>query len=58
VDGFVAGTWRVDRARGCATLTVSPFGPLARADRAALTREAERLLATTDPGAVHVVAFG
>jgi hypothetical protein len=58
VDGFVAGTWRVDRARGSATLTVSPFGPIARADRAVLTQEAERLLATTDPGAVHVVDFG
>ena len=41
VDGFVAGTWRLESA----TLHVDPFRPLARDDRRAVTDEAERLLA-------------
>lgn len=57
VDGFVGGTWRVDRADGRATLTVSPFGPLARPDREALAAEAERLLETMHPGTAPAVAF-
>ena len=41
VDGFLAGTWRIDGGR----LRIEPFGRLARADRAALDEEGERLLA-------------
>ncbi len=40
VDGFVAGTWRMERE----TLHVQPFGPLGRADARAVRGEAERLL--------------
>ena len=40
VDGFVAGTWRLEGA----TLHVHRFGPLARGDRLAVTGEAERLI--------------
>ena len=45
VDGFVAGTWRIDGA----TLTVRPLRPLAARDRRAVMDEAERLLAFAGP---------
>jgi hypothetical protein len=41
VDGFVAGTWRLEGT----TLHVHRFRPLARGDRLAITDEAERLIA-------------
>ncbi|NES13127.1 winged helix DNA-binding domain-containing protein [Micromonospora sp. PPF5-17] len=44
VDGFVAGTWAVDREDGTATLRVRPFRSLGGADREALAAEAGRLL--------------
>jgi hypothetical protein len=49
VDGFVRGTWKLQRARRTASLVVRPFGPLSRKELAAVTEEAERLLAFTDP---------
>jgi hypothetical protein len=39
VDGFVAGSWRVERE----ILQVRPFGPLRRADNRALRAEGERV---------------
>ena len=51
VDGMVAGTWTTTVTRGEANLTVSPFTKLARADRAALAEEGERLVRFTDPEA-------
>jgi hypothetical protein len=57
VDGFVAGTWRFDRARGAAAVAVTHFAPLSAADRDALTGEGLRLLAAADPGAAHEVTF-
>jgi hypothetical protein len=57
VDGTVAATWRIARARDGATLEIEPLGRIARADRAALADEGMRLLAFTDPGAVHDVRF-
>ncbi|MGA7704766.1 MAG: winged helix DNA-binding domain-containing protein [Solirubrobacteraceae bacterium] len=44
LNGLVAGTWSVEARRGQATLTLRPAGKLKRADRAALTGEAEGLL--------------
>ena len=44
VDGFVAGTWKIERSRGAATLRVEPFAPLAPDDEAALAAGGERLL--------------
>jgi hypothetical protein len=44
VDGYVAGTWKIERSRGAATLRVEPFAPLAADDQAALAAEGERLL--------------
>lgn len=43
VDGFVAGTWRAERKRDTATLTLSPFAPLTK-DAAALATEGDALL--------------
>ncbi|GGO84126.1 winged helix DNA-binding domain-containing protein [Wenjunlia tyrosinilytica] len=44
IDGFVAGTWRITRDRGAATLVVQPFVRLPSKDREALTEEGGRLL--------------
>ncbi len=58
VDGFVAGTWQVERARGGADLLVEPFEPLRRRDQNDVTEEAERLAAfvagDAHPGRVRV----
>lgn len=51
VDGFVGGTWRFDRAKGTAAAVVTPFAPLAAADRDTLAGEGLRLLAASDPDA-------
>jgi hypothetical protein len=50
-DGFAAGTWRIDRRRGVATLSVTPFGKLPRGAKKALEPEALALLAFAEPGA-------
>ncbi|WP_225845965.1 winged helix DNA-binding domain-containing protein [Streptomyces sp. HPF1205] len=57
VDGFVGGTWRFDRAKGTASVVVTPFAPLRARDRDALAEEGARLLAASDPGAGHDVRF-
>ncbi len=44
VDGFVRGTWRIDRDGATATLLIEPFTTPADADRAALAEEGARLL--------------
>jgi hypothetical protein len=51
VDGFVAGTWRLIRGRRIVSAELTPFGCLARADRAALAEEAIRLLGFIVAGA-------
>lgn len=54
VDGFVAGSWRLDQRQSAATLAVEPFVRLAAADRAAVAAEAGRLLEFAAPaGASH-----
>jgi hypothetical protein len=59
VDGRVAGTWSIARTRVTARLTVEPFAPLARADRAALEEEARALVAFCEPDAKATeVRFG
>jgi hypothetical protein len=45
IDGFVAGTWRVERPKGAATLLVTPFTPLRLPDRDTLEAEGLRYLA-------------
>jgi winged helix DNA-binding protein len=51
IDGFVAGTWTVERTRQTATLTLTPFEPLAPPDRAALEAEGAQLLRFVEPEA-------
>jgi hypothetical protein len=56
IDGFVAGMWRLVRAKSTATLTVELFGPARERDQVA--QEAERMLAFCAAGASHDVRFG
>ena len=53
IDGFVAGTWRLERA----TLLIEPLEPLGKRDGKALIAEAEALLAFLVPhgGEVSIV---
>lgn len=44
VDGFVAGTWRIESKKGAVTLRIAPFAELRAADRDALAAEGERLV--------------
>ena len=44
VDGFVAGTWTVERKKKVATLVIDPFGPVARKIKTALEEEGDALL--------------
>jgi len=44
VDGFVAGTWKIERKRSSATLLVEPFGALPKGTREELAREGEALV--------------
>jgi hypothetical protein len=59
VDGFVAATWRLSRAKGSpATLRVMPLEPLRKADAAAVTAEGVQLLTLLAPlgdGTVQVL---
>ena len=58
VDGVVAGTWKVTRARGVATLVATPFAAVRTRDRRTLEREGEALLRFVDPDARgHAVTF-
>jgi DNA glycosylase AlkZ-like len=50
VDGMYAGTWRITRSSGRATLSIHPFEDLRPGDRAALEREGARLLAFAATG--------
>jgi hypothetical protein len=43
-DGFVAGTWRVERKRGAATLELAPFQPLPAGASDALAAEGQDLV--------------
>ena len=49
IDGFVAGTWKLERTAKRATLMIEPFAKLRRADRDELSAEAERLLSFLEP---------
>jgi hypothetical protein len=59
VDGTVAASWKIQRERTSATLSIDPVRRIAKSDRAALEEEGERLLAFTDPEATtRRVRFG
>lgn len=49
VDGRVAATWKITRARTSATLEIEALKRIAKPDRIALIEEGERLIAFTDP---------
>jgi hypothetical protein len=51
VDGFVAGTWKVERTKSAATLTIEPFAPFAPRVRKEVEAEAEALLRFVEPDA-------
>jgi hypothetical protein len=57
VDGFVAGTWELERRDGTAGIELRPFGTLARATREALVAEAERVLALLAPDETRSVTL-
>jgi hypothetical protein len=58
VDGTVAASWKIVRARKRVTLAIGPVRRIARTDRAALVEEGLQLLAFTDPEATeHDVRF-
>jgi hypothetical protein len=58
VDGVVAGTWRIERKKSAATLTLEPFRPLARKDRADLAAEGTALARFLEAGAESVEVRG
>lgn len=53
LDGFAAGTWRIATKRKVASLTISPFAPLASGDRNALAVEGERFLEFIAPASAQ-----
>jgi hypothetical protein len=44
VDGWVAGTWRVERKKQAATLAITPFAALPKSTAAALDEEGDALV--------------
>lgn len=54
VDGFVRGSWRIERTRHVATLHLELFDAIARRARNAVEREGRQLLAFAAPDAVHI----
>jgi len=57
VDGFVVGSWKINRGRSTATLAIELFSALAEPDRGDAAAEGARLLAFTAPGAAHEIQF-
>lgn len=57
VDGFVAGTWRIERKKQTATLLVAPYRSLPERDSALVEAEGRRLLEFAAPGAEHAAVF-
>jgi hypothetical protein len=58
-DGFAAGTWRIERKRGVATVTVTPFSKLPRGAARAMEPEALGLAAFVEPEAKsHAFSVG
>jgi Winged helix DNA-binding domain len=44
LNGFVGGTWKIERTGGAVTLVIEPFEPLPDEAREALLEEGERLI--------------
>lgn len=52
IDGWVAGTWRVETKRKTATLMITPFAAMTKTAREIVAAEGESLLAFLEPDAV------
>jgi hypothetical protein len=50
LDGFVAGVWKIERAKNTATVVLEPFTRWSKADRLGVEEEALELLAFTSDG--------
>jgi hypothetical protein len=58
VDGFAAGTWKVEATKKSATLTIEPFKPIAARLKKEVEAEAESVLKFAEPEArTHEVRF-
>lgn len=57
VDGFVAGTWKLEAKRKVATVTVTAFEKLSAKDRKAVEAEAVDLVKAFEPAAEPTVTF-
>jgi hypothetical protein len=57
LDGFTAGTWRVDLDAGRATLAIAPWAPIGPGDRTAVEAEAAGLLDFVAPDDNHDVRW-
>jgi hypothetical protein len=51
VDGFVAGTWKLEQKKGTATVSIEPFAPFAPRTRKEVVTEAEALARFAEPDA-------
>jgi winged helix DNA-binding protein len=51
VDGFVAGTWKLEAKKTAATVTIEPFAPFSPRTRQEVAAEAEALARFAEPGA-------
>jgi hypothetical protein len=51
LDGFVGGTWKIEKTKGAATLVIEPFEPVSEAARDALVEEGERMIRFVEDGA-------
>jgi hypothetical protein len=58
VDGVAAATWKLDRTKNAATITIDPFGKLPAKARREIESEADDLVRFAEPDAKsHQVAF-
>jgi hypothetical protein len=57
VDGFLGGTWKIEKKKQAATLLVAPYQRLLTRDSAAVESEGRRLLEFAAPAAGHSVVF-
>ncbi len=55
IDGVVAGTWRIDKAKGAAVLEVRTFEAVDAAARAEIEAEGAALLEFWAPSAAHEI---
>ena len=55
VDGFAAATWKIERKKDVATLTVVPFAKMTPATKAEIEKEGTALVKFVEPEAARVV---